>query len=573
MRRAPLRPWLLALALLAPRPTAASDLLAPPPALPAGARSSPFASPAAGDTVFVVDQGPALDAPCRFRADGPLVLDVPIGRYAGPTNPDGTLRDAAALVADGLLSTFATLEIVAYDVDAAGPGPAEDDRVLFNGTPVHTLAARNPPSLHGTSNAWALTTVAIPIGSVKFPGAPGVAGAPPTAAHNLIEIRVDAGVLAAAWCVAVDWVALRMRAMSPIILIHGNSSSGHIFAPSPPANRQPAGLGFQLPVTAGQGFTQSLDARKLVWDNSVNLNPATSVAKNGAKLKVQLPNIARQLGVTAVHLVAHSKGGLDTRDWLQHHNTTLTVVSFTTLSTPHDGSALADALLARKSITIPKAQIEWPNPPFPNITATIAEMVEVNDGYPDLQAKALADFKEGNITSLRRTLAIDTTVSPRASPLNALTADMDVNGNAVIDPVGPNLDEYAALRAESTQLQDLAAGVARAVLNAVYQVLKRVTAVEVAFVKDATNQIRKATLQATTIQRETRNDSLVTISSGFGDREYGRAGSYGTLLRHYEFFDAGSPPAMNHSSVCGPAAATTVIPWLIDADQQRGGLR
>ena len=112
--------------------------------------SSPFAPPDPTDTTFVVDQGRGLDTGCTFRSRGPLVFEIKVTRFVGEVNADGTLKDPATLIANGIVSDTATLNMPAFDVDFTTsippPFQPERDKILFNGQDIGFL--------NGLNNTW-----------------------------------------------------------------------------------------------------------------------------------------------------------------------------------------------------------------------------------------------------------------------------------------------------------------------------------------------------------------------------------------------------------------------------------
>lgn len=294
-----------------------------------GPRSSPFNPPNSNDSTFVTDAAPKLDTGCIFRSSGPIIYNIAVTRYQGTLNPDGTLKDAAALVAAGVVSSEATLVMPVYDVDSGAimspPYQPEIDRVLFNGKEIGFLS--------GVNNVWKLNSFQIPIGDVKFTDRAPL-GSSPVGAFNEVKIEIDVGnapIGQQLWCTAVDWGAESFDAMPPVILIHGNGSNGGFWD--------------------RRGFTQVLQANYIPYDNSINLNTNT-VAVNGQTLRNEILNVAGSMGVQNIQIVAHSKGGLDTREFLASHysdlekNNQLKVHSLITLSTPHKGSVGADYIRA-----------------------------------------------------------------------------------------------------------------------------------------------------------------------------------------------------------------------------------
>ena len=300
----------------------------PPPIIAANSvlntRTSPFAPPDKNDRTFFTDKAPKLDTGCIFRSSGPIVFNIEVKRYLGPLTSDGTLQNYQQLVRDGLISPQVELFMPAFDVDSDGGGnnQPELDRVTVNGFEVGFLRGQN--------NQWVNNSFKIPIEKIKFANM-GTNGGEPTGGINEIRIDIDTANSNEVWCTSIDWGTVTFRAMSPVILIHGNNSNGGFFG--------------------RQGFTDELQSKAIVFDNSINMTTNT-ISANGRVLNTFIPNIVRQFGATNVHLVAHSKGGLDTREYLakyQHlHEEDFKVLSFTTLSTPHNGSSLADLSVARQ---------------------------------------------------------------------------------------------------------------------------------------------------------------------------------------------------------------------------------
>lgn len=76
---------------------------------------------------------------------------------------------------------------------------------------------------------------------------------------------------------------------------------------------------------------------------------ATSAVETRAEQLMQ--QINRKYPGGSVHLIGHSMGGLDCRYLVTHllHRASFNVLSVTTVSTPHRGSPVADAVLATHS--------------------------------------------------------------------------------------------------------------------------------------------------------------------------------------------------------------------------------
>jgi hypothetical protein len=274
----------------------------------AGAQTSHLPVPKADDTRFVVDDGPGLDTGCTYRDGGPLIIHIPIRRYVG---------DPFLAAHSGALSATAKLRMPVYDVDSDGNPEApsiapEVDRVYVNGYYAGDLT--------GTTNRWNLDQFTFPIEWLRFPKL----GEPP--ADNEIRIEIDQRNVETVWCTAADWVELQFDAVAPVFLVHGLLSSG---ASWPPA------------------FTNALRDRGIPYSNDIDLPKAGSILGNGRALGARLHELAAQFGATRCHIVAHSKGGLDARAYLNtaYDPQRLKVLSLYTLATPHRGSPAADSVV------------------------------------------------------------------------------------------------------------------------------------------------------------------------------------------------------------------------------------
>jgi pimeloyl-ACP methyl ester carboxylesterase len=427
---------------------------------------------------------------------------LPVGRYLGELNPDATLRNARTLKENGYLSATARLEIMAYDVDSdgavTGGVPPEIDQVFFNDRKVGTLT--------GAHQQWTTNTFHVPIEWVRFPNK-GTLTAPLVSALNEIRIEIDtanADAGMALWCTSVSWANMRFNAMSPVVLIHGNTSDGGFFQ----RNK----------------FTEYLDTLNLPYDRSINLVPNDATVSATAELLADsLPGVIKNLGADSVHVVAHSKGGLATRDYLARfyslhkslHN--FSILSLTTLSTPHNGSVLADVAVLREQLLFEGANVEFEN--FPAFTGLIAALIPVNAGTRTLTLARNDAFNDTN-----------TPLLPSDIIYNVVAADADDNGNRKIDGnmFSPAHSEYRELTNESPELNFLdvlAPSVGAGLVDPLYQILRHTARVEyrtetrvVRMREDPfeTFEVPVAIVESVPRSEPVGNDTLVPIPSGVG---------------------------------------------------------
>lgn len=80
-----------------------------------------------------------------------------------------------------------------------------------------------------------------------------------------------------------------------------------------------------------------------------NQQSAASVEECGKELADRIKEIVRDTGCEKVNIIAHSKGGLDSRYALSMTDASQYVASLTTINTPHRGCEFADYLLSKIS--------------------------------------------------------------------------------------------------------------------------------------------------------------------------------------------------------------------------------
>lgn len=82
---------------------------------------------------------------------------------------------------------------------------------------------------------------------------------------------------------------------------------------------------------------------------------AASVAECGQELADRIRSIIRETGCEKVNIIAHSKGGLDSRFAISACGAAPYVASLTTVSTPHRGCIFADYLLDKIPVKVQKS--------------------------------------------------------------------------------------------------------------------------------------------------------------------------------------------------------------------------
>jgi pimeloyl-ACP methyl ester carboxylesterase len=509
---------------------------------------NPTAAPPSDDRTFVYQSQAGA---CQCRPDGPIEFNIDVKRYAGMTTGGGQLSMVGALKEHQLIGEYATLLLMCWDVDSSANQPGvlpEMDRVHFNGQIVSSLDPGNSQFLVGAHEQWRLNSYRIPIEKVLFPGSPGANGQRPTERHNQVRIEIDVGNTEPTWCMKVGWAALQIDVTSPIVLIHGINSFPDFF-------------NIMLP-------TNHLQSLGLVFDSTILLadlgapQRANRVTNDAQDIDRELIRRVTQFGVDSVHLVAHSKGGLDARSYLATHqparDSVFRVLSLSTLSTPHEGSVLADLIVQYHQNVSTAADVQFAG--LPEFRANLQDLLNVfpvrrSPGYEDLQTKTAAEFNSRNLRQL-----------PRDITYNTFAGDADLN---LSDGIDNSPDEYSELRTVDLPLRTMHQfnpEAARRVVDFSYQMLKDAQEVEVVIGPDPAAPTRNiAYLTGVPAPQVGFNDTLVTIRSGRG-----LTGFSGLVTHHHQFEGASG---RNHASIANSGVAQILVPWLRETDGTRGDLK
>jgi len=357
------------------------------------AQSSPIPAPEANDELFVVNQGPDLDTNCTYASGGPFVIELKVTRYVGETDSQGFLISPDELVAKGIVSAKARLRMPAFDVDSSAVLPGyqpEIDVVRINGHKLGTLS--------GLNNVWIMNEFEVPISFVKFPKR-GTNGQPPQPAINTVTIEIDTGNSSNVWCTSIDWVSLSAKAMHPVFLVHGFLGGPDTWVPA---------------------FTSQLTTERIPFEHQIQLPKTGAIATNAATLATKLTALAKEFGVGSAHLIVHSKGGLDSRRYLSTHYKPddLSILTLTTLSTPHHGSILADLAVAYNENEDAKSA----DPELDAFLEYDSYLFAAGFTQPalgDLQVSVAAEFNAANAL-------------PNGVQLYTVGADADLNDDSII---------------------------------------------------------------------------------------------------------------------------------------------
>ncbi len=192
---------------------------------------------------------------------------------------------------------------------------------------------------------WRKISLNVPISMVRFPkrAAPG---AKPLPVENRLEYMTDAypmfGFEIDGFQVA--WSKARVKAMAPIFLVHGTDAD-------PKTWNDPDGNSWDPPAI--RSFNNYFSTFMGICFNDIALTPNGAIKSNGTDLEGKIKERLTSVGAKACHIVAHSKGGIDSRAMIYNHyenhrNESLDqpgnfeVLSLFTLDTPHRGTVLSD---------------------------------------------------------------------------------------------------------------------------------------------------------------------------------------------------------------------------------------
>jgi triacylglycerol lipase len=174
------------------------------------------------------------------------------------------------------------------------------------------------------------------------------------------------------------------------------------------------------PTTWDASIANYLKGQNVPFDTNITLAPNGSVADNGRLLSKIVHDLATSFGVRKVHIVAHSKGGLDTRaflgsDTLYNPWDDIRVLSLHTLSTPHHGAVLADLSVARRTLNDPSS-----NDPLIQSYLRWDWPLSYSSSVP--QAPALNDLQTSSVLEFNRR-----TLFPLSTVLYTYGADADLD--------------------------------------------------------------------------------------------------------------------------------------------------
>lgn len=279
--------------------------------------SSPFQPPEQRWGRYVINSGPGLDTGCTFRSGGPLVIQFRVFSTMNPAelNPDGTLKEPQKLIDNKVVGRFVTVSMPVFDIDSDF---GEVDFVSLNGRRILTLTGAN----NTWTDAWGANAAAqVEISHLRFSNS--------LTSGPVNEIRIDIDQASPPgednWCMAVDWVAVEFKAAFPFVLAHGIAAGSSTWDEG-----------------SAPGVLDELLQTGVRYTRFSTSNSSGRVADNAGELRTAITQYLQPLLAKKVHIIAHSKGGLDSQYLAYLNPSAFEVLSLGSLSTPHLGSSVAD---------------------------------------------------------------------------------------------------------------------------------------------------------------------------------------------------------------------------------------
>ncbi len=269
--------------------------------------------------LYVIDIDPDLDTGCVFRDRSPLTIPIVVPRVVAESqvDPAGLLIDADGLVDRGVLrSTFAKISFPVFDIDSeAETSPdfePEVDQVSFNGERIKTL--------RGENNLWTDDQFEVDISKIRF------------GEENELRIDIDTANDGGCfcWCMQVAWVSIEFDVAAPYVLVHGINAQSDSWDLGDPNDSV---------IAAIEKFG--------AYHFRANLGRNASSVANGIALESQIRTNLDLLKSEKVHVIAHSKGGIDS-EMMIARAPKFDVLSISTFSTPFLGSSAADLAVIRR---------------------------------------------------------------------------------------------------------------------------------------------------------------------------------------------------------------------------------
>ncbi len=287
---------------------------------------------------------------------------------------------------------------------------------------------------------------------------------------------------------------------------------------------------------------------------------------NDKRVQEYLRQISKSFGVDSMHVVMHSKGGLDTKSYLAYYypedKNNFKILSYTTLSTPHNGSILADI----GSKYLEGIKNNGYRPEFQNLPAftsllTFVNTLTENKGQENLTTSFILDFNN-KVTPKLREIANEI-------DFHTTAADADLNGNGNIDILG--CEDRGLINEGVTQSTPECSGLLSPVINPLYLTLRNKKSIQLTYVTRVVNENGGTAIVPVVSgipnSNAQLNDTLVTLASGHGE---GFIFPFVSPSHRKTYFGSNGK---NHSTIASQSVANDVLLWIIESERRRGDLK
>lgn len=262
--------------------------------------SSTFSPPKASDVQFVVTEGGDLHVTAGSG--------YPSHTIRIPLKIDRVYGDIQTLVANGALPKVVNLRMIVWDVDSDSTyNPAEHDEVLVNGHRVGFLQGHN--------QTWTDNTFPVPIEILNLKADAD------DVVSNTIQVNVD--VDNGGWITKVDWVSIYIPTPPPVVIAHGIRSN----------------------IDTTMELKRAIETQigVPVYTFSFHNKGNDGIADGAEDLRSHIETAKSLFHVDSVNIVAHSMGGLKTREYVTQYSDRKDVDHIFQIATPNGGAPLATA--------------------------------------------------------------------------------------------------------------------------------------------------------------------------------------------------------------------------------------
>jgi hypothetical protein len=385
--------------------------------------SVPNAPPSrtATDQRFVTASGPGIRTPCLKRSQGPIEIPIDITRAVGAVDETGKLVCPGCLTENDVIAFAGILKIASFGRRLQGTS-SRLDKVFLNGAELKGIT--------GLDGEWTSDfRDAVVIDNLRFPA--HRAGELPTPRRNILRILIDAADPAGPenWCTSIGWADITISALAPVVFVHGNGQGddekGGDFWEGGVLNVKE-----EPRLQMGFGFLEPFKTGNIPYDATISMFTAPTAA-HGDLLAKMIPRKAAEWGAKHVHIVTHSKGALDSRDFLARTiPSNFGVYSIHTVAGPHHGSSGPDYQLeAQKASFLYAAD---------TIRYAIGDLAPPNDGTLSLRVSEAERFNRENVPYLPDEQRVDG--ETHKVQYRSISADMNTNDSANIVTGNPTIE-------------------------------------------------------------------------------------------------------------------------------------